>query len=94
MSGKYPIVLPNDDLIHGSEISSINHFVGSGVSVKGGNGNNLSFVPETNDEKAKHIRSELIKVVMAVHNKEKYKPNFELPKKDEVKATEHHRPNK
>jgi hypothetical protein len=77
---KNAFILPNGDLIHGSDIATVNHFVGSGVMIKGSNGNNLSYVAVNDDEVAIHIRSELVKVVMAIANKEKYLPNFELPK--------------
>ena len=76
---KNPIILPNGDLIHGDQIATVNHYVDSGISLKGEKGNSLAFVREADDAKAIHIRNELIKVVQACYANKKYQPNFDLP---------------
>lgn len=72
----YPVVDPHGNCFEGTEAKGAVHAEGRGVIVRGMGGGFLHFINEPDDENAKRIRDEIVKVIVNLSEGVGYEPRW------------------
>lgn len=72
----FPVVDPHGNCFEGTEAKGAFHVEGRGVFIRAMGGGFLHFIEEPDDERAKHIRDEVVNVIVQLSEGVAYEPRW------------------